>query len=58
MYMRAFGRELSISGGELTFRRTDVPVPMLSVGRWRFECERFVDGLYLRLNSREWFIWM
>ncbi len=58
MYMRAFGRELSISGGELAFRRTDVPIPMLAVGHLRFECERFVDGLYLRLNSREWFIWM
>jgi len=31
---------------------------MLAVGRLRFECERFVDGLYLRLNSREWFIWL
>ena len=57
MYIRVFGRELSISSKECSLRRTDNDIPTLAIGRFRFEYERFADGIYLRLNGRECFIW-
>lgn len=57
MYIRAFGRELSISSKKCSFRKIDDHNPTLVIGRFRFEYERYADGIYLRLNGRECFIW-
>jgi len=57
MYLRGFGVEISISTKACLINKVKNSVFLLEIARFSFECERFVDGFYFRLNNREWSVW-
>jgi len=57
MYLRGFGVEIAISTKACSCNRAETAVFLLEIAGLSFECERFVDGFYFRLNRREWSVW-
>ncbi len=57
MYLRGFGVEIAISTKACLCHRANSAVFLLEMAGFSFECERFADGFYFRLNRREWSVW-
>jgi len=57
MHLRCFGVEIVISTKAYWFKRVESSIFLLEIARLSFECERFVDGFYFRLNAKEWSVW-
>lgn len=57
MYLRGFGVEVSMTAKAISIVRKESTIFLLEIAGLSFESERFADGFYFRLNSKEWSIW-
>ena len=57
MRIKGFGVELLVSTKGCQINRTAESGLLLEIAGYSLECEKFIDGFYIRFNSHEWSIW-